>query len=263
VPETFQALGVVALALLPGALYVWAFERLAGAWGISLSDRLLRFVGLSAIIHAAAAPITYQLWITFVRSGRLAAGRVPLAVWLAPLFYVAVPIAVGTLVGYGTRRGWAWAKLFTGPEPAPRAWDHLFGARLDGWVRLRLRSGTWLAGAYARRGDRRSYAAGYPEIQDLYLAEAVAVDPDTGPSSSTREEIPSARGRVSSSGGRRSSTSSSSRREADMGDEKSSASRPLEKRGGYEAGPKQVSELKPPPEGPAPGAKPGGDQDKK
>ena len=31
---------------------------------------------------------------------------------------------------------------------------------------------------------------------------------------------------------------------------------PIEKKGGYESGPKQVSDLKPPPKGPAPGAKP-------
>jgi hypothetical protein len=68
-----------------------------------------------------------------------------------------------------------------GPTRAPRAWDHLFGSRPDGWIRLRLRSGSWLAGAYAKRPDgSRSYAAGYPEEQDLYLIEAMDVDPDTG-----------------------------------------------------------------------------------
>ena len=44
-PNTFQALAVLLVALLPGALYVWSFERQAGRWGIGLSDRVLRFVG--------------------------------------------------------------------------------------------------------------------------------------------------------------------------------------------------------------------------
>lgn len=74
-----------------------------------------------------------------------------------------------------------WAKLFTGRSPAPRAWDHVFGSRPDGWIRLKLKSGVWLGGAYSSPGDGLdSYAAGYPDEQDLFLAEAYSVDPGTG-----------------------------------------------------------------------------------
>jgi hypothetical protein len=41
-----------------------------------------------------------------------------------------------------------------------------------------------------------------------------------------------------------------------MAKSKSEASRPIERRGGYEPGPKTTAELAPPPKGPAPGAKP-------
>jgi hypothetical protein len=181
VPETFQSLAVLILALLPGALYVWAFERYAGAWGVKLSDRLFRFVGFSALMHVLFAPITYRLWTDFVRTGRLGSGSVPVWVWIIPVAYVVVPILLGSLIGRGTRARRPWATLFTGPDPAPRAWDHLFGSTPDGWIRLRLKSGTWLGGAFGRRLDgARSYAAGYPEEQDLYLLEAVEVDPETG-----------------------------------------------------------------------------------
>jgi Family of unknown function (DUF6338) len=176
-PETFQALAVLVLALLPGALYVWAFERQAGAWGARLTDRVLRFVEVSAILHALFAPLTYWLWITFIRSGRLSTGDVPLWLWVFPVLYVGMPILGGSLVGMGTRRNAYWTKLFTGPEPAPRAWDHLFGARPDGWVLLRMKSGAWIGGAYARiDANRTSYAAGYPEDQDLYLVQRADVD---------------------------------------------------------------------------------------
>ncbi len=85
-----------------------------------------------------------------------------------------------------------------GPDPAPRAWDYLFGARPDGWIWLRLKTGTWLAGAYAVKEDGwRSYAAGYPAPQDLFLVEAVEVDPDTGEFFSMIREIPACAGRVS------------------------------------------------------------------
>jgi hypothetical protein len=73
-PDTFQASGVIVVALLPGALYVWSFERIVGAGGIGLSDRVLRFVGSSVVFHALSAPIGYRLWIDFVRSGRRGSG---------------------------------------------------------------------------------------------------------------------------------------------------------------------------------------------
>lgn len=180
-PDTFQAFGVLLFGLLPGALCVWSFERQVGAWGIRLTDRILRFIGVSAVFHAALAPLTYRLWLDFVASNRLRSGDAPLMLWLVVVAYVAAPIGFGTWVGRDTRRQRPWALAFTGPDPAPRAWDHLFGTRPDGWIRLRLKSGIWLGGAYATRPDgARSYAAGYPEDQDLYLAEAVIVDPDSG-----------------------------------------------------------------------------------
>lgn len=172
---------MLAIALLPGALYTWSFERLVGAWGVSFSDRLFRFVGVSSVFQALFAPVTYRLWNDFVRSGELVAGEAPLALWLAPLAYVAIPIIAGTLVGLGTRRRADWARVFTGPAPAPRAWDQLFFGQPDGWIRLRLKSGSWLGGGYGQgRTGLRSYAAGYPEDPDLLIAEAAEINPETG-----------------------------------------------------------------------------------
>jgi hypothetical protein len=49
-------------------------------------------------------------------------------------------------------------------------------------------------------------------------------------------------------------------REVTVGKPKGTAERPVEKRGGHPAGSKLVTELKPPPTGPAPGAKPSRDR---
>ena len=177
--SSFQALAVAIVALLPGALYIWSFERQVGRWGIGLSDRLLRFVGVSALFHAVVAPLTYWFWATHwstVRAGD------PLSrwFWLVPVGYIGVPIALGSLVGRGVRGGWRWTQLVTGPTPAPRAWDELFQGNPSGWVRLRLKSGTWIGGAFTLTAGRRSYVAGYPETQDLLLSQAAVVDPQTG-----------------------------------------------------------------------------------
>lgn len=85
-PSTFQALAVLGLALLPGALYTWAFEQQAGPWGTGLSDRVLRFIGSSALLHVLAAPLTYQLWRVYVEPGRLRRGEaLPAWIWSVPL----------------------------------------------------------------------------------------------------------------------------------------------------------------------------------
>lgn len=179
---TFEAIAVALVALLPGGLYVWGFERQVGNWGIGLSDRLFRFFGTSALFHAVIAPVTYWLWATQFRTGGAGVAR-PLPLWLWPIIlaYVAMPFIGGDRVGLATRNGQGWARLLTGPDPAPRAWDYFFASRPDGWVRLRLKSGVWIGGAYAP-SDRgiASYAAGYPETQDLFLAETVEMDPDSG-----------------------------------------------------------------------------------
>ena len=140
-PSSFQAVVVIVIALLPGALYVWAFEREAGRYGIGLSDRILRFVGGSAIFLAVFASPLYVLHVNY--TGDVVEGR-ELPCWLAavPLAYIGVPLVARTVLGVGLRRGWQVAKIVAGPDPAPRAWDYLFQYHIDGWIRCRLRSGT-------------------------------------------------------------------------------------------------------------------------
>lgn len=177
-PETFEALAVVVLALLPGALYTWAFEGMVGRWGAAFSDRVLRFVGTSAGLHVLIAPLTYWLWARYVEPGTIASGDpLPWGLWAVVAGYVAVPYGAGYFVGTATKQRRRWAQVVTGRNPAPRAWDNFFTDDPEGWIRLKLKSGPWVGGAFT---TQRSYAAGYPEEQDLYLAEVAAIDPETG-----------------------------------------------------------------------------------
>lgn len=174
-PETLEALAVVVIALLPGALFVWSYERQTGPWGIQLPDRLFRFVGASAVLQAVAAPATFGIWRHYIRDGTwLNAERLSLVLWAAIAFYVIGPVALGVFVGRSTAAGRPWATGLAGHPP--RGWDFFFSRGPDGWVRLRLKSGKWIGGAF----DRDSWAAGYPEAGDLYIASAAEVDPDSG-----------------------------------------------------------------------------------
>lgn len=170
--STFEAVAVALVAVLPGALFVWGFERVVGRWAIGLGERLLRFVGISAVFHALAAPITYPLWRDLLRTPAL---REDLPIWLWPvaLAYVVVPTALGSALAVGFRADRAWARFVAGSAPAPTAWDALFAANPTGWVLMKLKSGRWIGGAY---DTESSYVGGYPEPADIYLAPEAVVD---------------------------------------------------------------------------------------
>jgi hypothetical protein len=182
VPSTLQAVLALVLAVLPGAIYLWGFEREAGKWGIGISDTVLRFAAASAIFQALYAAPLYLLYERYVRhdTGRggperfehpLRDGNVPWWLLFVPLAYVGLPAILGTLVGRSVqsehRAAKRFARLMAGRHPAPRAWDDLFAGRPSGTVRARLkRDGSWVGGFFGAA----SYAAGYPEEpQDLLL----------------------------------------------------------------------------------------------
>jgi hypothetical protein len=161
--------------VLPGALYVWGHERYVGKWELGSPDRLLRFVAASAVFHVFAAPATYFVWRRYVQGGKwheddaLAWG-----LWACLLVYLVVPYAIGTAVGARTT-GERWTiRLLQVPDP-PTAWDYFFSEQPDGWIRLRLKSGDWIGGAFAQG----AFAAGYPDPSDIFFT-AAEIDADTG-----------------------------------------------------------------------------------
>jgi hypothetical protein len=176
-PSTVEALAVVLAAVLPGGLYVWAFERQVGAWGVSLADRLLRFIATSALFHLAAAPVSYLLWRDHLREGFTGPEpTLPLWLWAVTGTYIALPIALGVVIGQGVLKGRRLALLLAGSNAAPTAWDFLFSPNPNGWVRCKLKSGAWIGGAFADG----SYAGGHPEPGDLFIVRAADIDQQTG-----------------------------------------------------------------------------------
>jgi hypothetical protein len=176
-PSTVEALAVVVAALLPGALYVWAFERVVGRWGVGFSDRFLRFVGVSAAFHALAAPATYKIWFDYVRpDADEGANHLPAWLWLVALAYVGLPTLTGYLIGWRYNEGGLLVRTVVGGTAAPTAWDYVFSNRPAAHILMRLSSGSWIGGEYAAG----SYAGGHPEPADLYLSVEAVVDQDQG-----------------------------------------------------------------------------------
>ena len=182
--STFPALLVALLFLLPGASYTYAYERIVGSYGVSFSDRLVRFLVASAIFQALLSGPETLMYRRFVTTGRLGRGDVNwLVLEVVAVAYVALPSATGYLVGHGQVRGWGWVHTLIGDAPEPRAWDYLWGKARghNGIVRIKLKSGGWLAGLWATTmGGMKSFAAAYPAEGDLYLSQQVVVDPDSG-----------------------------------------------------------------------------------
>lgn len=174
-----QALTLLVIALLPGAFFVWGFERNAGRYGIGLKDRVLRLIGVSSAFIAAFAWVLYWLyashWPAF-RSGE----RLPVWLVVVPVAYLAIPGILGWFVGSRLRNGSRWARALAGSSRAPRAWDHLFQDRDAGWVRCRMKSQTWIGGVYAEIGSKKPYASGYPENQEIFLTRSIFVDQADG-----------------------------------------------------------------------------------
>ena len=180
---TLLSLIIIWLAVLPGALFIWAFEMLAGRWTTGIRGGLLRSVGYSAVFHILFLPLTYHLRVSYW--DRMWEGMyVSPWVWAYISLYVVVPITLGLLAGwvitsvtYATSKRYRWIGLLVGRSPAPRAWDYLFGRQgLVGWVRLRTKTGLYMGGYYGEG----SYVAGYPDTQDIYLTRAIEIDPYSG-----------------------------------------------------------------------------------
>jgi hypothetical protein len=91
------------------------------------------------------------------------------------LLYLAMPYAAGRMAGWALTGdlhvGW-----LRGSNPAPRSWDFFFATKPSGWMRIRLKSGRWIGGAYAPG----SHASGYPEGHDLYLVATAEMDQASG-----------------------------------------------------------------------------------
>lgn len=181
--STLQAVLVALLAILPGALYTWTFEQQAGRWGATAGDRIQRFLGASAVFLVVELPVLYSfVYRRYVVSGDIEAGRsLPWWVWFLPVAFIVVPVAAGRTAGRAAWKRKNWVKIITGPAPAPRAWDHLFAKPdLTGWIRLHLNDGTWVCGLWgeSERTHLKSYAAGYPEPQDLLISDLAETDAD-------------------------------------------------------------------------------------
>ena len=191
IPTSLIALSIITVAVLPGSMYTWAFERQVAAYGANLADRVLRFVALSVLFHLALGWVEYWLFRIAFSGHRFGGGQFAIA-WATVAILVVVPAAFGTVIGglYASRSdrdGWAWIRrrlsaqtephilqFILGRTPAPRAWDNMFSERQNLYLRVETTDGTAVAGLFADK----SYAGGFPHDADLFLEESWSMRDD-------------------------------------------------------------------------------------
>jgi hypothetical protein len=175
---------VVLLFVAPGMFFEQGVERCLTYWRTNLRDRVIRFIMWSVVVQVLLSPVSYALW-----TWRLA--QDPAVPGWSYFLVAAVVVLLGLIIG-PFAAGWAlgsrasanpddrFVRWLLGRDLAPRTWDHYFRSRhTPAWVRVRLRSGEWIAGSWC-------YASSYPEVEDVAL-DLIRCDPKTGEIASTSD----------------------------------------------------------------------------
>ncbi|MDT0268241.1 DUF6338 family protein [Streptomyces sp. DSM 44915] len=177
-PSTVVQLALLALAVLPGAVYQFLRERFRGPvpGERELGERVLRALVASILLDAVYALLAGPALLRLLRGadGRGWDGvleRPRMAGLWALVLLIAVPALAAGLVSWRERR--RWAARFQG---TPTAWDHMFRARGSCFVRIRLKDGRWVGGWYGGR----SYASSYPHPPEIFLESAWRMRADGG-----------------------------------------------------------------------------------
>lgn len=175
IPGTFQALAVVVTAILPGAAFIWSFERATlWPWGsASVGDRVLHFVTAAGVFHILAAWPEYLLWREqYADRQEITPGRFAI-LWFFILASGAGPALFGLLIGRAwLRRGFS--------RRTARGWDAWQFSALpkDNYIRVRIKDSSaghqWVGGYFGPR----SIAATPPHSGDIFLEWAYEINED-------------------------------------------------------------------------------------
>lgn len=181
---TFQALGLLVLTVLPGAVLLFSYERHAGPLTGEGNDRALRFVLGTVLVFPYTALVAAWAYTRVLHvegpedyfRNRLEDPVDLSPAWsLLPLAYVVVPWCVGWLAGrvrVDLRRR-SVENRSTSLVPGVAAWDIVFLQPGPKLISAKLRGGPWVAGLFAAESFASSLASRHKE---LVLEQGVAVD---------------------------------------------------------------------------------------
>lgn len=179
-PTSLEALIIAGVFVVPGLLFERGIEIKVAYWRTGIVERILRFLMWSLAIQIVVAPISYPIWKL---SANTPVASMPvwhgLVAWLWLIAVSASSYGFGLLVGNATTAGRKWSTWIIGREAAPTAWDHLWHLGTPGFVRVRLKSGRYLAGWWC--GEGQAFASSHPQNEaDIFLPYQISVNSTTG-----------------------------------------------------------------------------------
>ncbi|MEA2530294.1 MAG: hypothetical protein QOG89_1938 [Thermomicrobiales bacterium] len=174
-PDTFEALLIVILFIVPGFISQSIFGALVTRREAAEQSALLEAIAFSCLNFALWGWLLLVVpdldnWKGYVEEHR---GLV-IASWI--IFLLVAPVVWGMLAAFLVKKvGLKWLfKRFALDyrDPTPRAWDYYFGRQQPAWVRVTLTNGTMLGGLLGPH----SYASSFPSPEDLYLEVVYPID---------------------------------------------------------------------------------------
>ena len=172
--ETFQAVMMLILFLVPGYLWWWTESQLVYVdrrlgWEKFAFGLLVR----SSVVYLPYASFLYRGW-----ENKIYASEPWLTSLAALIFLVLLPIAFGFFAGVIRQRGWVgqWLNRIKvrsfEKHHAPSAWDALFSELPQCWVVVTLKNGGKVSGFFGVG----SHVSSDPENRDIYISQVLVAD---------------------------------------------------------------------------------------
>lgn len=183
---TVQAVGLLLLAVLPGAVLVVSYERHAGPLADDINERTLRFIVGTALIFPYAAGLAGSVYTRILhvpigssrdtyRNRLLEPSDVSLWWYAVPVAYVLVPWGLGRFAGLAriALRRRTVRRRTASLVPGLEAWDIVFLESGPKLIAMKIRGGSWVAGVFAGNSFASAPAA---KERELVLEVGVEVD---------------------------------------------------------------------------------------
>jgi hypothetical protein len=180
IPTTVTQVLITLVLVIPGFVYQEARTRLHGRKpsDAELTSRLLRAIAASTIF-ALLYVVILGPYLSDLKKGQAAALAHPrFSALLALLGAFAIPMLVAFLLDLPRTRD-AWRHPFNSLrlmlstyDPQPSAWDVAFARASKGFVRVRMKDGTWFAGYFGQN----SYASSFPDPRSLFVEFEYSID---------------------------------------------------------------------------------------
>ena len=183
IPTTVTQVLITLVLVVPGFVYQETRIRLRGRkpHDTEPTSRLLRAIAASALFALVYALIlgpylsdAHRGQVTALAHPRISALLALAAAFGVPMLCAVIPDLPRTMSGWRHPSKSLRPSELSRYDPRPSAWDVAFEGASEGFVRVRMKDGTWFAGYFGQS----SYASSFPDPRSLFVEVGHLVDVD-------------------------------------------------------------------------------------